>query len=157
MGKDIDRNITRQLYERFKNIFTRNDVIPVENGGTGVGNRQSAMYNLTDGSNFITQIKNKYIIAESGEVASIILFINTNSFFIDAGGEISNFSNVDKYIKVAEFKLPDDFPNVTISCVYNIRGTTFEIKNHVVSICTTIYGGQRTPLSIIRGFISLPV
>lgn len=36
MGKDIDRNITRQLWERFKNTFSRNDVIPVENGGTGV-------------------------------------------------------------------------------------------------------------------------
>ena len=35
MGKDIDRNITRQLWERVKNVFTRNDVIPVENGGTG--------------------------------------------------------------------------------------------------------------------------
>ena len=38
MGKDIDRNITRQLWERFKNVFTRNDVIPVENGGTGETN-----------------------------------------------------------------------------------------------------------------------
>ena len=35
MGKDIDKNITRQLWERLKNTFTRNDVIPVENGGTG--------------------------------------------------------------------------------------------------------------------------
>lgn len=38
MGKDIDRNITRQLWERLKNVFTRNDVIPVENGGTGETN-----------------------------------------------------------------------------------------------------------------------
>ena len=38
MGKDIDRNITRQLFEKNKNSFTRNDVIPVENGGTGVTN-----------------------------------------------------------------------------------------------------------------------
>ena len=36
LGKDIDKNITRQLWERLKNTFTRNDVIPVENGGTGV-------------------------------------------------------------------------------------------------------------------------
>lgn len=35
MGKDIDRNITRQLWERLKNTFSRNDVIPIENGGTG--------------------------------------------------------------------------------------------------------------------------
>lgn len=32
MGKDIDRNITRQLWEKNKNTFTRNDIIPVENG-----------------------------------------------------------------------------------------------------------------------------
>lgn len=35
MGKDIDRNITRQLWERLKNTFTRNDVIPIENGELG--------------------------------------------------------------------------------------------------------------------------
>ena len=35
MGKDVDRNITRQLWERLKNTFTRNDVIPINNGGTG--------------------------------------------------------------------------------------------------------------------------
>ena len=35
MGKDIDRNITRQFWERLKNTFTRNDIIPIKNGGTG--------------------------------------------------------------------------------------------------------------------------
>ena len=55
MGKDIDRNITRQLYERFKNIFTRNDVIPVENGGTGVNNLELFYPKLVE-DKFITKI-----------------------------------------------------------------------------------------------------
>ena len=126
-------------------------------GGTGGGNRKSAIYNLSEGSKYIKSIKNRYIIPESGEVASIILFINTNSFFIDTGGTISNFSNKDKFIKIAEFKLPDDFPNITIRCVYNIRNSTFEIKNHVVSIYTNIYGGKETPVMNVKEFISLPV
>ena len=154
---DIDRNITRQLWERFKNTFSRNDIIPVKNGGTGCGNRQSAVYNLAEDSNYIKAIKNSYVIPESGEVANIILHINTNSFFIDTGGEISNFKNESIYTKIAEFMLPDDFPNITARCVYNVRNSTFEIKNHVVSIYTNLYSDSPTPLHNVRGFISMPV
>lgn len=44
MGKDIDRNITRQLWERLKNAFTRNDVIPIENGGYNIKRIRIAPY-----------------------------------------------------------------------------------------------------------------
>ena len=53
MGKDIDRNITRQLWEKNKNSFTRNDVIPVENGGTGVTNIKDIVSVITNGTKYI--------------------------------------------------------------------------------------------------------
>lgn len=65
MGKDIDRNITRQLWERLKNAFTRNDVIPVKNGGTGVNNLNAFYPNLATDTE-ITSIGIKDMPLQSG-------------------------------------------------------------------------------------------
>ena len=85
MGKDIDRNITRQLWERLKNTFTKNDVIPVENGGTGVKDLNIAFQKgindkqiTTIDKESITLLNN--ITMESDFNASFIL--NKNSILI---------------------------------------------------------------------------
>ena len=86
MGKDIDRNITRQLLERVKNVFTRNDVIPVENGGTGVNNLELFYPKLVEDSyitrievNTLTPVKGFTINADT----NLIIIINKKSMFFD--------------------------------------------------------------------------
>ena len=89
MGKDIDRNITRQLWERLKNTFSRNDIIPVKNGGTGASNGNDALINITNSSSFVDVIQNTY---KNPNLSSIIegrIYINTNSIFIDFYGNVN--------------------------------------------------------------------
>ena len=57
MGKDIDKNITRQLWERLKNTFTRNDIIPVENGGTGGKNLLSILPDITNNTKYVKKFQ----------------------------------------------------------------------------------------------------
>ena len=86
MGKDIDRNITRQLWERIKNTFTRNDVIPVENGGTGVNNLELFYPKLVE-DKYITRIEVKTLTPVNGFTivgdTNLIIIINKKSMFFD--------------------------------------------------------------------------
>ena len=86
MGKDIDRNITRQLWERLKNTFTRNDVIPVENGGTGVNNLELFYPKLVE-DKYITRIEVKTLTPVNGFTivgdTNLIIIINKKSMFFD--------------------------------------------------------------------------
>lgn len=91
MGKDIDRNITRQLWERLKNTFSRNDVIPVKNGGTGETNSYDTVQSLTNNSKFIKIIQNTYKNEKINSVINATLSVNTNSIFINFTGDYKGF------------------------------------------------------------------
>ena len=86
MGKDIDRNITRQLWERLKNTFTNNDVIPVENGGTGVNNLELFYSKLVE-DKFITRIDVKTLTPINGFTinrdTNLTIAINKKSMFFE--------------------------------------------------------------------------
>lgn len=87
MGKDIDRNITRQLWEqKQQNAFTRNDVIPVENGGTGVNNLELFYPKLVE-DKFITKINVNTLTPVNGFTinadTNLIIVINKKSMFFD--------------------------------------------------------------------------
>ena len=87
MGKDIDRNITRQLWEqKQQNAFTRNDVIPVENGGTGVNNLELFYPKLVEDA-FITRIDVKTLTPVKGFTivgdTNLIIAINKKSMFFE--------------------------------------------------------------------------
>ena len=86
MGKDIDRNITRQLFEKNKNSFTRNDVIPVENGGTGVNNLELFYPKLVE-DGFITKINVNTLTPVNGFTingdTNLTIVINKKSMFFD--------------------------------------------------------------------------
>lgn len=78
-GQDIDRNITRQLWEKNKNVFTRNDVIPVENGGTGVTNTKDIVSIISNGTQYIKTINNTYKNEKINKVINSSIVINSNS------------------------------------------------------------------------------
>ena len=86
MGKDIDRNITRQLWEKIKNTFSRNDVIPVENGGTGVNNLE-LFYPKIVKDKFITRIDVKTLTPINGFTinsdTNLTITINKKSMFFE--------------------------------------------------------------------------
>lgn len=86
MGKDIDRNITRQLWERLKNSFTRNDVIPVENGGTGVNNLELFYPKLVE-DEYVTKIEVKTLTPVEGFTinsdTNLAIIINKKSMFFE--------------------------------------------------------------------------
>ena len=118
MGKDIDRNITRQLWERFKNTFSRNDVIPVENGGTGEKSLELFYPKLVQ-DKFIKKlfVSNEKLIdgfkAESDCTATIIL--HSKSFYINGKMHISRNNNIstNEYLKIKLNHGGYDIHNVT--------------------------------------------
>ena len=86
MGKDIDRNITRQLFEKNKNSFTRNDVIPVKNGGTGVDNLELFYPKLVEDRNITKIAVNKLTPVKGFTINSdttLSIVINKKSMFFE--------------------------------------------------------------------------
>ena len=118
MGKDIDRNITRPLWEKNKNTFTRNDVIPVENGGTGEKSLELFYPELVQ-DKFIKKIFviNEKLIegfkAESDCTAVILL--HSKSFYINGKMHISRNTNIstNEYLKIKLNHGGYDIHNVT--------------------------------------------
>ena len=118
MGKDIDRNITRQLWEREKNAFTRNDVIPVKNGGTGEKSLELFYPKLVQ-DKFIKKIFviNEQLIegfkAESDCTAVILL--HSKSFYINGKMHISRDNNIstNAYLKIKLNHGGYDIHNIT--------------------------------------------
>ena len=118
MEKDIDRNITRQLWEKVKNTFTKNDVIPVKNGGTGEKSLELFYPKLVQ-DKFIKKIFviNEQLIegfkAESDCTATILL--HSKSFYINGKMHISRNSNIstNEYLKIKLNHGGYDIHNVT--------------------------------------------
>lgn len=90
MGKDIDRNITRQLWERENgvtgDVFTKNDVIPVENGGTGVNNLELFYPKLVE-DEYITKIEIQNLTPVNGFTinndTNLKIIINKKSLYFE--------------------------------------------------------------------------
>ena len=126
MGKDIDRNITRQ----FKNTFTNNDIIPVKNGGTGEKSLELFYPKLVQ-DKFIKKlfVINEQLVegfkAESDCTAVIML--HSKSFYINGKMHISRNNNIstNEYLKIKLNHGGYDIHNVT----FNGNSSKFSIIN----------------------------
>lgn len=162
MGKDIDRNITRQLWEKNKNSFTRNDVIPVENGGTGVTNIKDIVSVITNGTKYIKRINNTYKNDKIDKTVSSYIDINDNSIYLDMIGTytVTGYERNTPLI-LAVFQDTGFMPNVRCNAKYG------NVNN--VNATITLYDGTITisvesPVDIrsiigtsFRNFFSFPL
>ena len=130
MGKDIDRNITRQLFEKNKNSFTRNDVIPVENGGTGVNNLELFYPKLVEDS-YITQIEvNNLTQAVEGFTfngnTKCTITINKKSMYFEGLINVTRNANITKntYLIV-------EIPNMGYN-IKNIKIAPYESRISII-------------------------
>ena len=136
MGKDIDRNITRQLWERFKNTFSRNDVIPVENGGTGVNNLELFYQKLVSDQE-IKYINLKDIPLEPGFTlqndSTASFSFNKKSMYIEGVVHIIRGSNI-----TSKTFMKFNITGINNYSINNIKigsfGTRMSINNNILSL-----------------------
>ena len=167
MGKDIDRNITRQLWEKnastdnvpTDNVFTKNDVIPVENGGTGVTNTNDIVSVITNGTKYIRRVDNTYRNEKLDKIISGYLVINSNSFFIHLFGQYNLVNHTEtETLTVAEFKNTGFLQQVTCDFVYSANNSTIHMKNGTITITTEVNRNiQKIDASKLQQFITFPV
>lgn len=163
MGKDIDRNITRQLWERETgvtgDVFTKNDVIPVENGGTGVTNTNDIVSVITNGTKYIRKVDNTYKNEKIDRIITGYLVINSNSFFIHLFGQYNLVNHTEtETLTVAEFKNTGFLPQVTCDFVYSFNNSTIHMKNGTITITTDVNKAiQKIDASKLQQFITFPV
>ena len=96
MGKDIEKNITRQLWERLKNVFSKNDVIPIENGGTG-GDLNSFYPKLVSDKYIVELHKNNLPLLDGFhylDTHTAYLILNEKSMFFAGVFDIERDSNI---------------------------------------------------------------
>ena len=136
MGKDIDRNITRQLWERFKNYFSKNDVIPVENGGTGVKDLDLLYPKLISDERIILSYVKSFKLEPGFTLQSdsnALFDINKNSMYIEGRIHVIRDNNIQssKFIKIS-------LPNVNGYSINKIKiapyGTRLTINNNILSL-----------------------
>ena len=137
MGKDIDRNITRQLFEKNKNSFTRNDVIPVENEGTGVTNIKDIVSVITNGTQYRKRVTNTYKNEKIDKIVSSFIDINDNSIYLDMTGNYTVTGyEINTPLILAVFPNTGFMPNVRCNAMY-------KNTNHV-NATITLYDGTIT-------------
>ena len=137
MGKDIDRNITRQLWERFKNTFSKNDVIPVENGGTGVTNIKDIVPLISNGTKYKKRVVNEYKNEKIDKTIFAYIDINEKSIFLNMLGN---------------YKITDYVPNTTLILAQfpntgfmpNVRCRAIYANNNNSDASITLYDGTIT-------------
>ena len=135
MGKDIDRNITRQLLERFKNTFSRNDIIPVKNGGTGVDNLELFYPKLVE-DKYITRIEVKTLTPVKGFTinsdTNLIIIINKKSMFFDGTVHVTRNTGITENVYL-KHEIPIKGYNIN-----NIQiaqyGSTLSINDNILSL-----------------------
>ena len=136
LGKDIDKNITRQLWERLKNTFTRNDVIPVENGGTGVNDLDLMYPKLISDELTILAYVNRFKLEPGFTLQSdsnALFNINKNSMYIEGRIHVIRDNNIQssKFIKIP-------IPNINGYSINKIKiaayGTRLSINNNILSL-----------------------
>ena len=135
MGKDIDRNITRQLYERVKNIFTRNDIIPVKNGGTGVNNLELFYPKLVE-DNYITTIKVQNLTPVKGftinDDTNLIITINKKSMFFEGTIHVTRNTGITDSVYL-KHEIPIKGYNID-SIQIAPYGSKFSIYDNILSL-----------------------
>ena len=135
MGKDIDRNITRQLWEKNKNSFTRNDVIPVENGGTGVNNLELFYPKLVE-DNFIKRINVNTLPPVKGFTiigdTNLIITLNKKSMFFEGTIHVTRNTGITENVYL-KHEIPIKGYNIN-----NIQiaqyGSTLSINDNILSL-----------------------
>ena len=135
MEKDIDRNITRQLWEKNKNTFTRNDVIPVKNGGTGVNNLELFYPKLVE-DKFITRIDVKTLTPVKGFTinndTNLTIAINKKSMFFEGTIHVTRNTGITENVYL-KHEIPIKGYNIN-----NIQiaqyGTTLSINDNILSL-----------------------
>lgn len=167
MGKDIDRNITRQLLEKETgvtgdvftkndiipvenggtgvnnlelftqklNVFTKNDVIPVENGGTGVTNINDIVSFISNGAQYIKTIKNTYKNEKIDKVINSSIDINSNSILLRMVGnyKVTGYE-INTPLILAVFQNTGFMPNVRCSARYGIHNATISLYDGTITI-----------------------
>lgn len=134
MGKDIDRNITRQLWERLKKTFSRNDVIPVENGGTG-GNLDSFYPKLVSDMQIVELHKNNLPLLDGFhylDTHTAYLLLNKKSMFIAGVFDIARDSNIvsNNFLKYKMAQGGYDINNIRIYT----NGLYMSINDDILSL-----------------------
>ena len=140
MGKDIDRNITRQLWEKETgvtgDVFTKNDVIPVENGGTGVNNLELFYPKLVEDS-YINRIEVNNLTTPvegftfSGDT-NFFIVINKKSMYFEGTVHVTRNTNImkDTYLNL---KIPDMGYNIK-EIQFAPYGTKISIVDNILSL-----------------------
>lgn len=162
MGKDIDRNITRQLWEKNKNTFTRNDIIPVENGGTGVNNIKDIVSIITNGTKYIKRIDNTYKNDKIDKKISSYIDINNNSIYLHMIGNYTVTGyEINTPLILAVFQNTGFMPNVRCSAMY---GSDNNIDATITLYDGTITISVKSPVDIssligtsFKNFFSFPL
>ena len=148
MGKDIDRNITRQLFEKNKNSFTRNDVIPVENGGTGVNDLDLLYPKLVEDSYITTiEVTNLTQAVEGFKFngsTNFTITLNKKSMFFDGLVSVTRNASIttNTYLKV-------EIPNMGYN-IKNIKVATNESKFSIVDNILSLEGNFNTSNNIYQ-------
>lgn len=159
MGKDIDRNITRQLWERLKNTFTRNDVIPIENGGTGATNSQNVISNLTNNTRYIDLIRNSYKNDKINKMIDSYIHINTNSIYLYIAGTytVTN-DDASTPLVLAVFRNIPILKDVKLNAVFNSERASINIDNRTITISIRPTGPVKTiSLDQYKTFFTFPI
>ena len=119
MGKDIDRNITRQLWERLKNTFSRNDVIPIKNGGTGKNSISNTFLHRYS--------KNEFKLYEGfsfGDTFNIYFDVNEKSIFLSGNLNVIREPNITStlfgYLKIDFFKNNYNINKISVG-IYGLK------------------------------------
>lgn len=149
MGKDIDRNITRQLWERLKKTFTRNDVIPVENGGTGANNDVDAFRHLISNGTTIRGINNTYKNPKLDKIISGTLYLNKKSIFIDLYGT-ANILEDDTYFTLIALNNIPELKGIKTDFIYGVFNSHIYIDDGSL----TITASKETGATVISGIHS---
>ena len=153
MGKDIDRNITRQLWERLKNTFSKNDVIPVENGGTG----ETSLVNLFGKSVNSKQIKeeNKNTVTFNTGITPLdnfnaVIIVNTNSIVIRGTISVKKETSKQERAKILSFPVVSD---ARINNILVYQNTRINVIN---GICTILSGFSTNTFTMNYPTILIP-
>ena len=135
MGKDIDRNITRQLFEKNKNSFTRNDVIPVENGGTGVNNLELFYPKLVE-DGFITKINVNTLTPVKGFTingdTNLTIVINKKSMFFEGTIHVTRNTGITETVYL-KHKIPIKGYNINNIQIAQYE-STLSINDNILSL-----------------------
>ena len=159
MGKDIDRNITRQLFEKNKNSFTRNDVIPVENGGTGVTNIKDIVSVITNGTKYIKRIDNTYKNEKLDKTVSSYIDINDNSLYLNMWDNytVTNYE-INTPLILAVFPNTGFMPNVRCSAIYGNTNATITLYDGTITISIESPNQLRSIIgNNFKNFFSFPL